>query len=197
LAKNEGIFQDMDLTINKHVAAFGLFQLVYSALDERITGAVLKFSSAGAVDVGISKWVQDFRLRRKCVGKPGPLTETEVRQMKFSEKVRFLKHAIKPLKTGRRPDPLSQDLQAMEEAFKSIGEVSKWRNDRAHARVIFGAELTLVNDEGKPLPITYTDSVKHIGKAQDAILRLEANTRDLTNAIRTRARIRRVLAETE
>jgi hypothetical protein len=156
------------LKINEHAAAFGLFHLVYSALDEHLTGAVLKFARANRQQVSAS----------------------EVRRAGFSRKVRFLKESIKPLKKEtRHPNPLAEDLEEMDEAFRNIGDVQKWRNDRTHARVVFRAELTLVDGKGKILPITHDDCLTQIRKASDATFALEGNIKDLTDALRNRAMV--------
>ncbi len=154
----------MELQIEEHVCAFGLFQLVYAGLDERLTGAVLKFAHATG-----EKKVKD------------------VLGMRFGQKVNYVKNAIKPLQAARRPNPLSQDLAGMKAAFKNIGDVQKWRNDRTHARVVFTPGPILVDKKTEePLEITYEDCVKQIARARDAIIALEAYTRDLTGALRMR-----------
>ena len=67
----------MSATFDEHFAAFGAFQLVYSALDERLTSAVLKFAHAK----GEKKRAHDAR------------------SMKFGEKVDYIKKIINNLLT--------------------------------------------------------------------------------------------------
>ena len=147
----------MTLQIDKDAAAFGLFQLVFAALEERLGGVVLDFARANGEQRSVR----------------------EVRSMNFGKKVEFLKEAIKPLKSVGRRNSLSQDLDEMAKAFQNIGEVQKWRKDRAHARVVFAPSPVLVDENGKPLPITYGDCVKQMEKARDAITALEVNPRSL------------------
>lgn len=157
----------MNLDIDDDVAAFGTFQLVYSALDERISGAVLQFAHATGEQIGA-----------QCM-----------KFMKFGQKVAYLKRAIKPLKSRLRPNPLSEDLAAMAEAFNNIDAVQKWRNDRAHARVVFRPGIVLVDERGRPLRIKKEDCLKQIDKAGKAIIALEANTRDLRTSLNIRRRL--------
>ena len=167
------IIDGMKLQIDKDAAAFGLFQLVYAALDERLGGAVLDLARANG---------------ERC-------SESEVRSKAFGKKVEVLKEAIKPLKSVGRRDLLSQDLAEMAKAFQKIGEVQRWRKDRAHARVVFASNLVLVDEKGKPLPITYGDCVKQIEKARDAIIALEVNTRNLATYLQVRRGVADALIE--
>jgi hypothetical protein len=140
------------MKIDGTAAAYGLIQVVFADVTERLAGAV-------------------FILRRR---REPNVTLEQIFRPGF-------KHILDEFKTELRQceqTPLvdADDVAALQEACRQLAKLSVWRNDRIHARVRQGSDGFALYDwrTGKQLSISYEECDAIIQQLVKVIVTLEA-----------------------
>jgi|SRR5208337_2255028 len=141
----------MDLEIDAHTSAYGLFQVAFAGLDTRLSRSVVALL---------------------CCKNTEP-TFAVVRRMPFGQRLQVLQRAVEKAVGNGLHIPEMEELQ---QACKLAKDVSKWRNDRIHSEVRFIENRPVILDEeGKRLQIDYQTCVEKIREAIHAGVAMEAS----------------------
>jgi len=160
------------MKFDETTAAFGMFHLAFANLTQRLESAV-------------------FLIRR--IKEPN-LNFQEVMQLQFSDLCKALKSGLKQL-DGRQS--IETDVQYVRHFCAKARELSKWRNERVHARVqIDEGAITIYNSRtGKQLILNRDEC---LGKIQEAIgfaLALDQNVASLLRNLKSEQEIYEMLQE--
>jgi hypothetical protein len=140
----------MDLQIDAHTSAYGLFQVAFAGLDTRLSRSVVALLCCKNTLLGFAV----------------------VRTIPFGRRLEILQKAIKAV-TGN--SPITSEIEELKQACKLAKDVSKWRNDRIHSEVRFNENRPVVVDsEGRPLQIDYDICVQKIREAIHAGIAMQA-----------------------
>ena len=141
----------MDLQIDAHTCAYGLFQVAFAGLDTRLSRSVVALLSCKNTEI----------------------TFALVRSIPFGRRLDILRKAIK---AANGNSPITPEMDELEQACKLAKGVSKWRNDRIHSEVRFDENRpVIVDEEGNPLQIDYQSCVQKIREAIRAGIAMQAS----------------------
>jgi hypothetical protein len=117
------------MLINSELAAYGMFQIAFAALDTRLSWTLF------AISVCEGEGLSFESIRRETFG----------RRLDTLEKLRKrLAHKLK--RADASPRAIDADLDELTRACDAARSVQNWRNGRIHAKVMF-------SDEGAPVLI--------------------------------------------
>lgn len=141
----------MDLQIDAHTSAYGLFQVAFAGLDTRLSRCVVALLSC----------------------KNANATFALVRRIPFGRRLDILRKAIK---AANGKSPTIPEIDELEQACKLAKEISKWRNARIHGEVRFNENRPVIVDEdGNPLQIDCQSFVQKIREAIRAGIAMQAS----------------------
>jgi hypothetical protein len=164
------------LKVDATAAAYGLVQVVFAHVTERLATAVFvlkqKRACRGAVVDLI--WKLDFLglqlLPRRQ--RDRPVTVEQIYRMEFKRLLDAFRDELKHL--DRQAE--SNDLSQLRDACTELSAVSRWRNDRIHARVRpVDDRLALYDRVGKRLSISQDECVGIAERLTKVIVTLEVH----------------------
>jgi len=138
------------MDIDETACSYGLFQVAYAALDQKLTNSLVSFLRS--------------RNQKLATNLVGPIP--------FGKRLKALETLAKTL------DQDSESVQKFLAALALARAVSEWRNARIHPRVEFigGIRPMLVSKDGSPLQIDVTICWEKIRQSSDALSGLDAYT---------------------
>jgi hypothetical protein len=140
------------MTFDSTSSAYGLVQVVFADVTDRLATAVFVFQQRRDPNV----------------------TFGEIYELQFKRLLKAFKNELKQF--GGQPS-VADDLRAIQEVCQELGNLSAWRNDRIHARVReVDGKLALYDwRTGERLTISYEECVEIIDRLARVIATLQGH----------------------